>query len=252
MRFKKIFSAPIEVIKQSEDSFGTKIKFIYSYFLYYISKHIFKYPISKFPEMNLKVKNCIFKTRKKTIDFWMCLNSYESRIWNFLNNKKDITFIDIGANIGKYTVPLGKKFKVISFEPLKSNFNQLKINAKINNSKPLLYNIGLGDSEKEIEISYDPNEQGEASIVFKVGKEKEKIKIVPLDKILKKEKNPILKIDVEGFEYEVLKGAEKFIKKNHPEIIIEIWKDKTKQFLKKLNYIEKEKGIWVWKNKKKK
>lgn len=249
MNFKKIFTIPIQVIKQSEDSFWTKIKFVYSYFLYYISKHIFKHSISKFPEMNLKVMNCLFKTRKKTIDFWACLNSYEPEIQKFLDDKKEMTFIDVGANIGRYSVPLGKKFKVISFEPVKSTFNQLKINSKINGSKPILHNFGIGDSEKEIEIFFDPCEHAEASVAFEAGKEKEKIKIIPLDKILKKEENPVLKIDVEGFEYEVLKGSEKFIRKNHPDIIIEIWGDKTKEFLRNLGYTG-EKNIWIWKGKK--
>jgi len=249
MNVKKIFSVPMQVIKQSEDSFWTKTKFVYSYFLYYISKHMFKHPISKFPEMNLRVGNCIFATREKTIDFWMCLNSYEKGIDKFLNSKKEMTFIDVGANIGRYSVPLGKKFKVISFEPVKSTFNQLKINCEKNSSKSQLYNLGVGDKEKEAEIFFDPNEHGEASVAFEAGKEKEKIKIIPLDKILKKEKNPILKIDVEGFEYEVLKGAEKFIKNNHPDIIVEIWGDKTREFLRKLDYAG-EGDIYLWKGKK--
>ncbi len=174
----------------------------------------------------------------------MCLNTYESEIDSFLESKKDITFIDVGANIGRYSVPLGKKFKVISFEPVKSTFNQLKINLKKNNATSLLYNMGVGDSEDVTDIFFDPNEHGEASVAFKAGKERERIQLIPLDKVLKKEKNSILKIDVEGFEYEVLKGAEKFIRNNRPDIIIEIWEGKTIKFLHDLGYIG-EKEIWI-------
>jgi|GEM_PF-3760452 hypothetical protein len=49
----------------------------------------------------------------------------------------------------------------------------------------------------------------------------------------------VLKVDVEEFEYAVLKGAKGFIKRNSPEISIEILgsdKDKTEKFLKSLGY----------------
>ncbi|NNF22003.1 MAG: FkbM family methyltransferase [Saprospiraceae bacterium] len=243
MDIKRVFSVPKEVLRQSRDPFMVKAAFVVAYFLYYISKHLFRFPVSTFPEMNMEVKGCQFETRKKTIDFWMCLESYETEIDDFLEHKKEMTFIDIGANIGRYSVPLGKKFKVISFEPLSSTFNQLKKNLSRNNSNAILHECGIGDIEKKIDLYYDPNEHGEASVAFKAGNKKETIQIYPLDKILEEEKNPVIKIDVEGYEYEVLKGAEQFIRNNQPVIIIEIWNDKTRDFLRDLGYSGKG-DIW--------
>ena len=78
----------------------------------------------------------------------------------------------------------------------------------------------------------------------------EEINLDKLDNLLKfsSQKRIILKIDVEGFEYEVLKGARNFIKRNNPDIFIEIW-DKNKKrdytFFKKVGYSSKDGELWI-------
>ena len=49
-------------------------------------------------------------------------------------------------------------------------------------------------------------------------------------------KKVLLKVDVEGFEFEVLKGAKNFIKKYRPIILIEVWNEDTKKFLVENKY----------------
>jgi FkbM family methyltransferase len=138
---------------------------------------------------------------------------------------------------------------VFSFEPVLSTFNQLKLNSEINNIKEKinLYNIGLGNKKEKKDISYDKSKHGEASLVFNSGSEKEEINIDTLDNLIKDnfEGKVIMKIDVEGFEYEVLEGAKKFIERNRPIIIIEIWNKKSEEFLKKLNYSQISEGIFT-------
>ena len=101
------------------------------------------------------------------------------------------------------------------------------------------FNIALGNKEKTAMISYS----GEMANNSNKGK-KIKATFRTLDSY--KLKADLLKIDVEGFEMEVLEGAIKTIKKYHPKIIIETHsralEKQTKEFLSRLNYKLKHEG----------
>ena len=127
------------IINQSQDKISTKIKFLTSFFLHYSTKKLFKKSICKFPKMNLKLHNSIFETRKNTVDFWTVSTFHEKEMTEYMINKKEKgTFIDIGTHIGRYSILMAKKgWKVHSFEPIKTNFNQLKKNAIKNNVKKI-------------------------------------------------------------------------------------------------------------------
>ena len=136
------------------------------------------------------------------------------------------TIIDIGSNKGQFVLLIEKIFpgkKIYSFEPIIELINKQKkffrYKRNIN-----FYNIALGnankfdrflitnrtDSSSFLEIENKKNFSNYYSI-----KEERKIKINTLDKILYKKNldNPILiKIDVQGFELEVLKGSQKLLK----------------------------------------
>jgi len=253
MRKIKDFKVIIDIIQQSKDNFLIKIQFLLAFLIHYLTKQ-FGINFNFFPRLNLTLEDCYFKARKKTIDFWVLWEDYEQDIFKeFDKIEQKGTFIDVGANVGRYSVLIAKKgWEVYSFEPLNSNFKQLKEHVKINNveEKVRAYQIGLGKNKANKKIFYLPYKYGEASIVLnKKGSVTEEIFVDKLDNLMKKKyKKPIiLKIDVEGFEYEVLEGAQKFIKKNHPIIILEMWqKDKDAHFLENLGY--KNKGdFWYYK-----
>lgn len=245
-----------EVLTQSEDRILTKMHFILAFFIHYSIKKIFGKRISFFPKMTLMLHGCRFITRKNTVDFWMVKQNHEKEFTSYLlNQDKKGIFIDVGTHIGRYSIILAKKgWEVFSFEPLKSNFNQLKLNISLNKigENLHLYNIGLGNKKGKQTIFYERHKGGEASLIFHKEHSAEKIIIDKLDNILKFKKTGkvILKIDVEGFEYQVLKGASNFIKKNKPEIFIEIWdedKKKDHELLNRLGYSKKGE-IWVMSN----
>lgn len=153
--------------------------------------------------------------------------------------------LDIGAHRGETIKILFSAFnplKIICFEPQLDNFNFLKNNFSTN-PKIELKNFALGDRRetKTLNVNADP---GTSSLMkfnkkskylklksFLLGKKnykdlilrKEEIDVYPLDSIDLNIKNiDMIKIDVEGYEEKVLKGAEKtFIKNNIKIILIE-------------------------------
>jgi len=140
------------------------------------------------------------------------------------------TFVDAGANIGQYSLfasyCVGEKGKVISFEPVKNIFNQFNDSVEINNIKNIdLYNKGCGDENKKMVINKKDGDMGGSSIIelgFGSKKTTELVEVIVLDDILINENRvDFIKIDVEGFEYEVLLGLKKTIEKYKPRLLIE-------------------------------
>lgn len=135
-----------------------------------------------------------------------------------LNKKRGVIF-DVGANIGEYSFFLNQKFngyEIYSFEPSKKTFKKLLKNTeKISSIHPI--NLGLGDEKKRGFLYIDPK-ISEISTLHnrKINlKEKEEINIETLDnfcKIKNIDKIDFLKMDVEGNEFNILKGARRMIK----------------------------------------
>jgi FkbM family methyltransferase len=144
-------------------------------------------------------------------------------------------FIDIGANIGFYSILSSDRFKhIYSFEP---NIE----NNKLNNIQIL--NFGLG--EKEEVLLGNSNTKGKlfqtsGFAVSKNNKKGESVLIKKGDDVLKfKNKTLAIKIDVEGFEFFVLNGLKNTLINNWCVLQIEIWEknnEDVQRFLKLLNY----------------
>ena len=162
----------------------------------------------------------------------------------FLENMYDVegfvpspgeTVIDVGANYGDSAIwwSVVKKARVIAFEPLKEVYDILKENVNLNNGKMDLHNFALGDGGT-IKGFTDGN-------MFMASSTKAQMAFisVTLDEF-NVEAADILKIDVEGFELEVLFGAKETIEKYRPKIIIETHsvelRNKCDEFLMALNY----------------
>lgn len=136
------------------------------------------------------------------------------------------TFLDIGANIGQHGLYASNFCKdVYSFEPIERLYNQLLLSIEKNQFQNVrAFNIGLGDESKEVAIYSDTSNMGGSSVLFNKGKYKEQIiKIRKLDDFLPNSVTQVnmMKIDVEGFEWEVLVGAEKVLEKYRPKILLE-------------------------------
>jgi FkbM family methyltransferase len=147
---------------------------------------------------------------------------------------KDMTVLDIGANIGYYALMEAKRCKrVIALEPDMDNFRNLSKNIGINgytNIQPYLMAAGDKDGTLEFALSKVPNWHRVA-----VGGEKDVV-IVPVSKVdtflenVGSPKIDLLRMDVEGYEYNILEGARETIKRDRPMMFIEIHRDLMKNF----------------------
>lgn len=172
--------------------------------------------------------------------------------------KSEEVFLDIGSNRGEAILSMlissKNKNKIIGFEPNVLIFEKLKKQYQKNN-RINLHNIGLADKNDTLELfvpfyrkwmfdglsSFDFNSANdwlknrlygfnEKHLSIK----KLKCEIQTLDSF---KFNPyFIKIDVQGYELQVLKGAAETLKTYSPILLIESIDDETIQFLKEYNY----------------
>jgi FkbM family methyltransferase len=158
---------------------------------------------------------------------------------------KNTNMIDIGANIGTFSLMMSKyiseNFKIYAFEPVYHEI--LTTNVEQNNlkNKILVYPIGLSNKEEKlqgglIDFSIKTNYGLTQLDTSKKANDTSEyiIDIITLDS-LNIENVSFIKIDVEGSERKVLDGAINTIIKNLPTILIEIWCT-SKRFIEKYNY----------------
>ena len=135
------------------------------------------------------------------------------------------TVLDIGANIGNHTLYFVNECGAAlsyCFEPMFSTFEMLKKNIEINNIRESvrLHNVCVGsESGKATVSSFDVRNIGGTTVETKADGE---LDMVSIDELTFWGRISLIKIDVEGFEIQVLKGAVNTIKNNHPIVIIEI------------------------------
>jgi len=135
-------------------------------------------------------------------------------------------FLDIGANVGYHTAALGPFFEqVLSFEPNPRTAKLLEANAMLF-SNVSVRPYGLSNKEECVQTSYRDNNVGAASVASG-GKYKNKVEfhLKVLDEQLTKEQMSeisLIKLDVEGHEYEALLGMSRTLKESSPIVLFEI------------------------------
>lgn len=133
------------------------------------------------------------------------------------------TVVDIGAHIGTHTLlmsqAVGPKGQVVAFEPQVKIYQELLVNLQLNQIKNVqAHFVALGEKSLRITMSY-PKPENEGAI--SIGRGGNIVELRPLDSF-HLENVSLIKIDVEGAEVGVLKGADKTIRKHRPVILIEI------------------------------
>ncbi|KAJ3410251.1 hypothetical protein HDV05_003998 [Chytridiales sp. JEL 0842] len=155
------------------------------------------------------------------------------------NPKRPITFLDVGANIGFFSLFFAQypRVKVISVEPFPSHFqkftNSINFNG-LNNIEP--HNVALSDTPRNsVCMCANPTNGGNASVIACPASDKScsqkqscdldnRCGVVPvttLDNILKGRNVDIMKIDIEGYEALAIHGAARLFKSSQkPRLIL--------------------------------
>ncbi len=199
--------------------------------------------------------------RKNISKIYKYSKIYDECFWlnKFINTNSISLILDVGANTGQYASSLrrfGYKKKIISFEPGKDAYSELIKNSKKDNQWRVFEKIALGNKSGSKKLNISKNSVSssfrvinEIHLVHELNAKyikNELSKIIKLDgifkKFYKKDKNIMLKIDTQGFEWEVLQGSKKSLK--NIKIIqlelsfIELY-SKQYNWLKTLNFLEK-------------
>ncbi|MGZ3732127.1 MAG: FkbM family methyltransferase [Parachlamydiaceae bacterium] len=143
--------------------------------------------------------------------------------------KPGTTAIDIGGHMGTHTLNLsrlvGENGSVHVFEPRVKMFTELVINMNLNDCKNISFHRrALGNENRQVTMYIpQPNNEGMACIRDSApDSENETAKMERLDDY-HLSKVSIIKMDVEGFEMEVIKGGLETILRNKPVMLIEIF-----------------------------
>lgn len=153
-----------------------------------------------------------------------------------LQDKANPVIFDVGANIGTFSTWMAKVFpngSIYCFEPQRLVFQMLCGNMALNNfDNCFIYNMGLGNVNSFIELQ-EPNyyknaDFGTFSLIEDIIGSQSGVKtitpIMTLDSFVetyKINRLDFIKIDAEGMDIQVLKGAEKTLEKYNPIIFIE-------------------------------
>ena len=159
------------------------------------------------------------------------LPQYEPETYILRGMKFDLC-VDVGAHAGTYSILLSHNSqRVFAFEPTTHSFNILR---SLNIDKLVAYNLALGDEDRELEISL-PTVAGKIDYALATLRplgaheyekvERQKVRVVKFDDFegeIDFTRIDFVKIDVEGFELQVLLGMRRLLELKRAALLIEI------------------------------
>ena len=155
-------------------------------------------------------------------NFYYGLYEYEESLFLLHFLQEDDLFMDVGANLGHFSIVLSgiKKCNSIAIEPVPSTYNQLRRNIELNNlgNRIEAFQLGVGEKKDLLYLSTDRNTMDR--IVTSTYKKSVKVPIKTIDEISECNVPVALKIDVEGYELFALKGAERVLSSSNLKVII--------------------------------
>jgi FkbM family methyltransferase len=152
-----------------------------------------------------------------------------------------LTILDVGANIGWYSLNFAKAFPnstIHAFEPIPATFAYLLANIALNQTTQIHpHNFGFSDHEGELVFYFDPAGSGGASAMDLQGTgtaQKVACQIKCLDRFMADSgvRVDFIKCDVEGAELFMLKGGAETLKKFKPMVFAEM----LRKWAAKFNY----------------
>lgn len=186
---------------------GNRVDAVVRFVKWQISTRLNPYPVV-FPYAE-KSKLLIWKgLTGATGNLYCGLHEFEDMMFVLHFLRDSDLFIDIGANIGSYTLLGAKEIeaKTISIEPIPKTFKRLEDNLRLNKIEKNVtaLNIGLGSEKGELKFTKSLDTGNH--VAMRNEKNTINVPVEKFDDIIIVKKMTLVKIDVEGFETEVLKG----------------------------------------------
>jgi len=209
-----------------------------------LRKKVFETVMEKAPEMPVRVKSGEGHRYKLVLCDTTSRNMYNSGTYEpnemaFLSEhlREGMTFLDIGACFGLYTVwaaaKVGPRGLVAAFEPSPREFRSLEENVRLNRlGNVRAFNIGISDSRKKCKLRISGlNESGQntfGEFVYPGVTEIDNVlvQLESLDEVADRlgiGKIDVAKIDTEGHEYFVLQGMRKRLAGDRPVLLLELF-----------------------------
>jgi FkbM family methyltransferase len=169
-----------------------------------------------------------------------CLGLYEAPLARFFIHslRTDSVVLDIGAYIGQYTL-LAAKYaptgRVIALEPHPESYQRLLANIALNrlgNVQALNLAAGQRPEQASLLLSDQPFSSG----LLPTGRSDDgvaDVEVVPVDQIVREAALPrvdVMKVDVEGAERQVVRGAYETLSRFHPIVIVELDRERERAF----------------------
>jgi FkbM family methyltransferase len=157
--------------------------------------------------------------------------NYEPDVWKALMRelRPGDTFVDVGAFIGLYTVAVAVRNhgsgRVVAFEPDIRNFLLLQEHVRLNRLDGQVELHQTAVSDRPGSACFVANGSSEARLVSSEQSNTTSVEVITLDRAFAGERVDILKIDVEGYEEMVLRGAQDLLhspKRRPRAIFIEV------------------------------
>lgn len=139
----------------------------------------------------------------------------------------DTVMLDIGANMGFYSIRVAQKAtsgRVIAFEPDPANYATLRKNVALNKlTNVTTYNAALSDKKDTLRLYKHPFNVGDYRL-YNDGDFTDYVDVPTLriDDVVDAQVD-LVKIDVQGYEYFVLKGGRSLLARDKPVVVSEFW-----------------------------
>jgi FkbM family methyltransferase len=143
----------------------------------------------------------------------ICAGLHEFEDMSFVLHllRKDDVFVDVGANIGSYTILAGSVVgaKCLSIEPVPATFSYLVDNINLNEmgENVQAFNIGAGQEDDVLSFTTQLDTENHVATDSDNNVNTVEVPVRPLDDIVGDSEPLCIKIDVEGFEMAIVEGA---------------------------------------------